>query len=108
MPLVVDILEVRDNLLRALEAADKSPDSTVLKEGVEMVVKQLDDFLKKHSVHQIPAEGELFDPNFHEAISQMSSDQESGMVAHVVLTGFQMHDRVVRPSQVVVSAGPAE
>ena len=107
MPLVVDILEVRDNLLRGLEAADNSTDSAGLKEGVAMVVKQLDDFLKKHAVCQIPAEGEVFDPNFHEAISQMPSEQEAGMVAHVALTGFQMHDRVVRPSQVVVSTGPA-
>ena len=73
-----------------------------------MVAKQLDDALGKHGVREIPAEGELFDPNYHEAISQMPSDQPEGTVAHVAVTGFQMHDRVVRPSQVVVSAGPAE
>jgi molecular chaperone GrpE len=108
MPLVADVLEVRDNLLRAVKAANDSAGSLGLQEGVAMVVKQLDDFLVKHSVRQIPAEGELFDPNFHEAISQMPSEQEAGMVAHVALTGFQMHDRVVRASQVVVSTGPAE
>jgi len=59
-------------------------------------------------VLQIPTEGEQFDPNFHEAISQMPSEAESGMVAHVAQVGFKMHDRVVRPSQVVVSTGPAE
>ena len=108
VPLVTDVLEVRDNLLRGLEAASSSADAGGLQEGVAMVVKQLDDFLTKHSVIQIPTEGQQFDPNFHEAISQMPSEVESGMVAHVAQVGFKMHDRVVRPSQVVVSTGPAE
>jgi len=108
VPLVTDILEVRDNLLRGLEAANQSADAGGLQEGVAMVVKQLDDFLVKHAVVPIPTEGEEFDPNLHEAISQMPSEHESGMVAHVAQAGFKMHDRVVRPSQVVVSTGPAE
>ena len=93
--------------VRALVAAENAADSEGLKEGVAMVAKQLDDTLAKYAVHQIPAEGEAFDPNVHEAISQMPSDLPAGMVAHVAQTGFQMHDRVVRPSQVVVSTGPA-
>lgn len=107
--LVTDLLQVRDNLVRAIEAAQSSGDGAGLREGVEMVAKQFDDALGKHGVREIPAEGELFDPNFHEAISQMPSpDHASGMVAHVAVTGFQLHDRVVRPSQVVVSTGPPE
>ncbi len=109
LPMVTDILLVRDNLIRALEAAENSADSSGLKDGVAMVAKQLDDTLTKYAVHEIPAEGELFDPNFHEAISQMPSDTNpAGTVAHVALTGFQMHERVVRPSQVIVSTGPPE
>ncbi len=108
MPLVTDILQVRDNLIRAIEAAESGGDVAGLKEGVQIVAKQLDEALAKHNVREIPAEGELFDPNYHEAISQMPSEQPSGTVAHVAVTGFQMHDRVVRPSQVVVSTGPAD
>lgn len=109
LPLVADLLAVRDNLVRALEAAESSTDASGLQEGVAMVAKQLDDTLTKHSVREIPAQGELFDPNFHEAISQMPSETHaSGTVAQVALTGFQMHDRVIRPSQVIVSTGPAE
>ena len=107
LPLVADVLDVRDNLLRALVAAENSADAEGLQEGVAMVAKQLDDTLAKYAILQIPADGELFDPNFHEAISQMPSEHAAGMVAHVAQTGFQMHDRVVRPSQVVVSTGPA-
>ncbi len=108
VPMVTDLLQVRDNLIRAIEASESSEDAAGLREGVEIVAKQLDDTLGKYGVKEIPAAGELFDPNFHEAISQMPSDEfAEGMVAHVAVTGFQMHDRVVRPSQVVVSSGPA-
>lgn len=105
--LVVDLLEVRDNLHRAIEAAESSEQASGLLEGVAMVVKQLDDVFGKHGVVEIPAEGEVFDPNVHEAISQIPSDVESGKVAHVAVSGFKLHDRVIRPSQVVVSTGPA-
>ncbi|MFK8113826.1 MAG: nucleotide exchange factor GrpE [Rubripirellula sp.] len=106
--LVNDFLDVRDNLLRGIQAAESATDAGGLKEGVAMVCKQLDDTLAKYNIREIPAEGELFDPNFHEAISQMPSDSHAeGTIAHVAVTGFQMHDRVVRPSQVVVSTGPA-
>lgn len=105
--LVVDMLEVRDNLSRAIEAAQGSEQGTALLEGVAMVVKQMDDVLGKHGVVEIPADGEVFDPNIHEAISQMPSEVENGKVAHVAVSGFRLHDRVVRPSQVVVSSGPA-
>ena len=73
-----------------------------------MVAKQLDDTLAKYAVTEIAAEGQEFDPNVHEAISQMPSDDHpSGMITHVAQSGFRMHDRVIRPSQVVVSSGPA-
>lgn len=105
--LVNDMLQVRDNLLRAIEAAGDSAEVSGLREGVSMVAKQFDDALGKHGIKPIPAEGELFDPNYHEAISQMPGNAPEGTVAHVAVTGFQMHDRVIRPSQVVVSTGPA-
>ena len=107
VPVVTDVLQVRDNLNRALDAAGDGEAIVGLRDGVAMVVKQLDDALAKHGVREIPAAGELFDPNFHEAIQQMPSDAPEGTVAHVAATGFQMHERVIRPSQVIVSTGPA-
>jgi molecular chaperone GrpE len=107
LPIVIDILGVRDNLLRALLAAENAADSSGLQEGVRMVAKQLDDALSKHSVQEIPALGETFDPNCHEAISQMpSQDFAAGLVAYVAQSGFRMHERVIRPAQVIVSTGP--
>lgn len=108
VPLVADLLEVRDNLNRAIEASANGEESSGLRDGVAMVAKQFDDTLAKHGVREIPAEGELFDPNYHEAISQMPADAAAGIITHVAAPGFQMHDRVIRPSQVVVSSGPAE
>ncbi len=106
LPLVSDILQVRDNLVRALEAVAATGSIEGLRDGVAIVVKQFDDILGKYSVTPIEAIGQAFDPNVHQAISQMSSDTHpEGVVAHVAVTGFLMHDRVVRPSQVVVSTG---
>ncbi|MGB1926664.1 MAG: nucleotide exchange factor GrpE [Rubripirellula sp.] len=108
LPMVEDILLVRDNLLRGLQAAENTADTDGLKEGVAMVAKQLDDALAKHSVAEITIEDGVFDPNLHEAISQMPSEEHaSGSIMHVAQTGFRMHDRVVRPTQVVVSSGSA-
>ena len=108
LPLVTDLLQVRDNLARAIDASEASSDAAGLREGVQMVAKQLDDTLAKYGIREIPAAGESFDPNFHEAISQTPSDHAAGMVAHVAVSGFQMHERVIRPSQVVVSTGPPD
>ena len=106
--LILDLLQVRDNLYRAIDAAGSGGQGSGLREGVEMVVKQMDDVFAKHGVVQIPAQGEEFDPNIHEAISQVPSDEvDSGRIAHVAVCGFKLHDRVIRPSQVVVSTGPA-
>lgn len=112
LPLIGDLLQVRDNLHRALDAASLGSESTPasgLRDGVAMCVKQLDDVLKKYGATEIPAEGQPFDPNCHEAISQMPSpDHPQGTILHVATPGFRLHDRVIRPSQVVVSGGPAE
>lgn len=109
VPLLRDVLDVLDNMRRAIEAANSNDAAAGLREGVAMVAKQLEDTIVKHQCRPIPAEGELFDPNYHEAISQMpSSTHPAGTVAHEAVRGYQLHDRVVRPSQVIVSTGPPQ
>ncbi|QDV69448.1 heat shock protein GrpE [Rosistilla carotiformis] len=106
LPLIHGLLEVFDNLRRALEAAETSQSTSGLVEGVQMVAKQFEDTLGKFHCKPIPAKGETFDPHVHEAISQMPSDEfAAGTVMIEATQGFQLHDRVVRPSQVVVSTG---
>lgn len=107
LPLIEDLLQVRDNLMRAIEAASTASGSVEsLQAGVNMVAKQLDDILAKHGIRPIQSIGETFDPNFHQAIAQAPSEtHDPGIIAIEATTGFQMHGRVVRPSQVVVSTG---
>lgn len=105
MPLARDLLPALDNLQRALEAARVSQDAGRLIEGVQMVARQFDDILQKHAVVPINAVDKPFDPNLHQALQQMPSADKPPMT---VLTecerGFTLHDRVVRPSMVIVSA----
>ncbi len=108
LSMMQDLLPVRDNLERALSAAADSGESAGLREGVAMVAKLLADTLAKYHCVPIAALGEVFDPNYHEAIQQTPSQQyPAGSVALEVTTGYRLHERVVRPSQVIVSTGPA-
>jgi molecular chaperone GrpE len=105
--LIADVLQVRDNLLRACDAASTADRVDSLREGVTMVTKQLDDVLKKYGVTPIDNSSD-FDPHVHEAISQMPSpNHPPGKIAHVAVAGFMLHERVIRPSQVIISTGPS-
>ncbi len=108
LPLISDVLTVLDNLGRAIEAAEKDENASGLLEGVKMVQQHLQMILEQHHCTKIEAVGMPFDPNRHEAIQQeASSDVPAGSVTQVVRFGYQLHDRVVRPTQVLVSTGPA-
>lgn len=105
LPLLRDLLTVVDNLQRAIEAAQQNEGAAGLLEGVEMVAGQLTNILKQHHCKEIPAEGTRFDPNMHEAIAQFPSEEhQPGDVSQVTQVGYQLHDRVIRPSQVIVAA----
>lgn len=108
LPLIRDLLPVWDNIGRAIEAAGKGHDSAGLLEGFQMVAEQFENVLARHHCTKIDALGKPFDPNRHEAILQQPSDDHpANTVVHVAQTGFLLHDRVVRPSQVIVSAAPS-
>ncbi len=112
LPLVRDLLDVIDNLNRATESAKNdtagSDASQALVSGVSMVSQQFASVLAKYGCKPIEAAGKQFDPNIHQAISQMPSNEvAAGMVAQEVAVGYMLHDRVVRPSCVIVSTGAA-
>ena len=101
-----DLLESVDNLERALahhnegSAADAD---AALATGVEMTLKLLLDTLKRHGVTPIEAAGAPFDPNLHEAVGETASDTvEPGHVAEEFQRGYLLHDRLLRPSMVLV------
>ena len=107
--LVRDMLEVWDNMNRALEAVEKNRHPEAFIEGVRMVHEQFTQTLARHHCQRIEAVGQVFDPNMHESIAQMPGD---GIPANLVMfesqIGFKLYDRVVRPAQVVISTGKAE
>ncbi|MDD2573873.1 MAG: nucleotide exchange factor GrpE [Bacillota bacterium] len=104
---ILDFLGVLDNMERAVQsAAVQSCDcgSASLREGIQMVVKQLKEILAKYDVEEIPAKGEKFDPNFHHAVMQAEdSGKEEGTVLEVLQKGYMIKKRVLRPSIVKVA-----
>lgn len=107
-PLALDILDALDNFDRAIETA-RAGGASGIAEGLVMVEKQFVAALNKHGVEPIPALGQPFDPNFHEAIMQQPhADQPEGTVVAELARGYKLADRVIRPSKVAVSVRPAE
>jgi molecular chaperone GrpE len=107
MGILRELLPVVDNIQRAIEHAGNSSDSASLLEGFKMVGGQLQSVLEKHDCKKIDALHVAFDPNLHHAISQMpSAEYPPYTIILVSQEGYQLHDRVVRPSQVIVATAP--
>lgn len=107
-----DMLAVSDNLRRALDAvpADQRAGAdatlTTLLEGVEMTERAMLSALERHGVKKIDAEGEKFDPNFHQAMFEVPNPSvPNNTVIQVVQAGFTIGDRVLRPAMVGVAKG---
>jgi molecular chaperone GrpE len=107
LPLLRDLLPVLDNIYRAIEAAERSPGAAGLLDGVKLVAQNLESVLANHNCKRIEALNQPFDPAFHEAISQQpSAEHPPNTVLLVAQEGYILHDRVVRPAQVIVSTQP--
>lgn len=97
------LLPVLDNLERALEHAAEDDGLAV---GVRMVHKQLTDLFASEGLAPIEARGQAFDPNLHDALSMIPSEEvEAGIVLEEFERGYKFKDQVLRPAKVVVSAG---
>lgn len=103
------ILDIVDNFERALEAANNSSDYDSLRKGMELIFQQLADFLDREDIRPIPAVGETFDPNWHEAIMQTESEEyPEGVITQELVKGYKMGSRVLRFARVAVSRGIIE
>jgi molecular chaperone GrpE len=108
LPVARDLLPAFDNLHRALAAAESSGNVKDLVNGVKLVAKQIEAALGRHDIVPIDSAGKPFDPNLHQAIQQVPTDEHPPMtVVQEVERGFTLKDRVVRPSTVIVSTAPA-
>ncbi|MFP4347912.1 MAG: nucleotide exchange factor GrpE [Thermodesulfobacteriota bacterium] len=109
--LIKELIPVVDNLERAISSSgEDTQDKSCILEGVEMTRKEILRVLEKYEVKPIDALGTPFDPNFHEAVGQEESETEAdNIVVRELLKGYTMHDRLIRPTMVIVSkAKPAE
>lgn len=102
--LLRDLLPVLDNLERAVEAAGRATDVESLVSGFRMTAQQIEKVLLIHGCKPIETENQPFDPTVHEAILQQpAAGTTPGTVVGVAAKGYRLHDRVVRPAQVIVS-----
>ena len=100
---VEKILPVVDNFERGLATIPEDDENSAFANGMKMIYKQMMDELDKLGVKPIEAVGQEFDPNFHNAVMQVESEEyESGVVAQELLKGYMYHDSVVRHSMVAV------
>jgi molecular chaperone GrpE len=105
--LLRDLLPVLDNLERAISHAELGGNGQSVVEGVQLILKAALDILERHGVKRIEAVGQPFDPSQHEAVAQVPDpDRPSNQVVDQYLPGYRLHDRLLRPAQVSVSAGP--
>jgi molecular chaperone GrpE len=97
-------LEVLDDLDRALKNRPQGGEGAVWAEGIELIYRKLSAILEAEGVQLLEAEGQPFDPNLHEAISQEpSDDHESGQVIEVIKNGYRLGDRILRPAMVRIA-----
>jgi len=102
--LIKQLLPVVDNLEKAITHSQDEDSIEAIREGVDLTLKGLTDILQKAGVETVEAAGEQFDPNFHEAVSEMADDGvEPGTVIKDLQKGYILNQRLIRPSMVIVS-----
>lgn len=102
--LVTQLLPVLDNFERALAAAQTGSEEQSFVKGVDMIFRQFMQVLEQEGVKAMNAVGEPFNPEFHQAIMQVESEEhEEGTVVEEVQKGYMLKDRVLRPAMVKVS-----
>ena len=100
--LLTDLLPLLDNFERAM--AVEQTDVEAFQKGVEMIFTQLREVLDKHGLENIEADGQLFDPNIHQAVMRVENpDVEDGTITQVLQKGYQAKGRVIRPAMVQVA-----
>ena len=101
--LMLEILPVLDDLERALEHVPAKLARIAWVDGVNLIYRKFKASLEAQGLTQIEALGKPFDPNLHEAVRQDKGKE--GIIIEEILKGYQLHDKVIRPTMVVVGNG---
>ena len=100
------LLPILDNFELGLNAARAGAENSPILMGMDMVAKQLTDFLLGSGVEPVNGEGQPFDPNLHEAVAQeASATVPEGVIVRQLRRGYKLRERLLRPATVVVSKG---
>ncbi len=107
--LLEQLIPILDNFELGLSAARRESEDSPIVAGMQMVLRQLQDFLSTNGVQVLDVAGDQFDPNIHEALSQEDSDTvPEGHIIRQLRKGYKLRDRLIRPANVVVSTGCAD
>jgi molecular chaperone GrpE len=105
-PLIIKLIDIYENLERAVENGKKTEDNEALLQGIEIIYKQLKDVLEKEGLAQIKAVGEKFDPFRHEAVmKEQRDDCEEDTILEEFQRGYTLNDKVIRYSKVKIAKG---
>ena len=100
------LIPILDNFELGLNAARTTAENSPILAGMDMVARQLNEFLASHGVEPVVAEGAIFDPNVHEAVAQEEHEEiADGYVIRQLRKGFRLKELLLRPATVVVSKG---
>jgi molecular chaperone GrpE len=106
-PLLQQLLVLLDTFDQALALEINSTNVDSFREGIEMLHSEFNNTLSKFGVKAIESEGVAFDPSIHEAITSEPTDAvPDGHISRVLKKAYKLHDRVIRPAQVVVATAP--
>ncbi len=99
-----DLLSVIDSLdsANAMMSDDNELDAIKIKEGIDLTIDQFKKIFQKHGIELISIENE-FDPNFHEAVMKVDSDEKEGTIVQVFQKGYKIKDRILRPAMVSIA-----
>ncbi|MEI8176123.1 MAG: nucleotide exchange factor GrpE [Candidatus Omnitrophota bacterium] len=99
-----ELVHIVDNFERAFQAAETTKDFSVLHKGLEMILKEVEAFLKDNGVKKIETVGKIFDPHRHEAIGHcICPEKQENEVVEELQAGYEMNGRVIRPARVKVA-----
>jgi len=106
--LIIRVLEIVDDFDRARAAGEQAADCKSLQSGMELIYQHLDEIMKKEGVERIISLGKKFDPDYHDAMMQIESEEyPSGTVAMEMAAGYKLKGKVIRHARVAVSRGRA-
>jgi molecular chaperone GrpE len=104
-----ELLPIVDNLERAVQATEHAKDVDAVAEGIRMVLRSFEDVAVRLGLDRVPALGQRFDPNVHDAVQQVETDEHpAGTVVAEVQPGYVLREKLVRPALVVVAKPPAK